>query len=542
MQYRHVITHAVGHGCAVREERGEDGGVELLACEVLPRAEVPAIRAGGLLDAPALRIAHLADSAVSRDQIREELAEFAAAYHAWYAGQRSVEVPPWGLEAAERILDRVRQTVTRVEAGVRPCATPTAPNSSMPSVSLSAPCCCRCGTPPPTRRVSGACAPTTWPSIRPSTPRRAGTLFQLAFLLLALDGVVDPGHRDRETTDLIWFPTGGGKTEAYLLLAAFIIALRRIRGEGGGTTVLSRYTLSLLTTQQFQRAATTICALEHLRRTEPGLGLERTHHHRSVGRRHHHPEQVPVRQGRLRRAARCQPPRGHLHSRPLPLVRHAHPATDLVQRPLRLRVRAKADKFAFYCPRDACAFHDVLPVAVVDQHLYQDPPTFVLGTVDKFARLAWEPDLGPPLRRRHRSSPPSLIIQDELHLLTGPLGTTVGLYEAAILELCTGPDGRPPKISRSDGHDPALRSNRSVPCTNRMSNCSRHPGSTPVTASSPSPTPAVPAASTSVSWRRATPRPRRRRHHGGHAPGRSPAPRGIPRRLLDARRLPPQPA
>ncbi|OZG69849.1 hypothetical protein BTA51_29100, partial [Hahella sp. CCB-MM4] len=109
-------------------------------------------------------------------------------------------------------------------------------------------------------------------------------------------------------------------------------------------------------------------------------------------------------------------------------------------------VRAETDEFTFYCTRDECAFHDVLPVAVVDQHLYEDPPTFVLGTVDKFARLAWEPDSGSLFGAGTGNRPPSLIIQDELHLLTGPLGTTVGLYEAAILELCTGPDGRPPKI------------------------------------------------------------------------------------------------
>ncbi|MFI1531134.1 helicase-related protein [Streptomyces griseus] len=109
-------------------------------------------------------------------------------------------------------------------------------------------------------------------------------------------------------------------------------------------------------------------------------------------------------------------------------------------------VQAEKDEFAFYCPRDECRFHDVLPVAVVDQHLYEKPPTFVLGTVDKFAQLAWEPDSGRLFGAGTGNPPPSLIIQDELHLLTGPLGTTVGLYEAAVLELCTGPDGRPPKI------------------------------------------------------------------------------------------------
>ncbi|MFC7881295.1 helicase-related protein [Streptomyces sp. NPDC057376] len=447
LQYRHVITHAVGHGCAVREERGEDGGVELLACEVLPRAEVPAIRAGGPLDAPALRIAHLADSAVCRDQIREELAEFAAAYHAWYAGQRSVEVPPWGREAAERILDRVRRTVTRVEAGVRTLCDPDRPElldafriaQRAMLLQMRHSASDQAGQ----RRLRSDDV-----ALDPPVDSEASWHpFQLAFFLLALDGVVDPGHRDRETTDLIWFPTGGGKTEAYLLLAAFTIALRRIWGEGGGTTVLSRYTLSLLTTQQFQRAATTICALEHLRRTEPGLGLgnepitiglwvgDTTTPNKFQSakvafgeqRDASHPEDIFI----LDRCPWCG-------TRILP------PTWSSVRSDY--GVRAKADKFAFYCPRDACAFHDVLPVAVVDQHLYQDPPTFVLGTVDKFARLAWEPDSGRLFGAGTGHRPPSLIIQDELHLLTGPLGTTVGLYEAAILELCTGPDGRPPKI------------------------------------------------------------------------------------------------
>ncbi|MEV6530497.1 helicase-related protein [Streptomyces sp. NPDC051639] len=446
LQYRHVVTHAVGHGCAVREDRGEDGGVELLVCEALPCAEVPAIRAGGPLDAPVLTISHLADPAVGRDQLREDLAEFAASYHAWYVGQRSVEVPPWGREAADRILGRIRQAVTRIEAGVRTLCDPGRPElldafriaqrAMLLQMRHSAP------------DQAGQRRHRTDPVALdpPVDPKATWRPFQLAFFLLALDGVADPAHRDRETTDLIWFPTGGGKTEAYLLLAAFTIALRRIRGEGGGTTVLSRYTLSLLTTQQFQRAATTICALEHLRRTEPELGLggpitiglwvgdsttpnkfETARTAFDEQRDASHPEDVFI----LDRCPWCG-------TRIMPPTRSSVRSD--------YGVRAEADEFAFHCTRDDCAFHDVLPVAVVDQHLYADPPTFVLGTVDKFARLAWEPASGSLFGAGTGHRPPSLIIQDELHLLTGPLGTTVGLYEAAILELCTGPDGRPPKI------------------------------------------------------------------------------------------------
>ncbi|MGW1093713.1 helicase-related protein, partial [Streptomyces sp. NPDC002596] len=446
LQYRHVVTHAVGHGCAVREDRGEDGSVELLACEALPRAEVPAIRAGGPLDAPVLTLSHLADPAVDRDQLREEIAEFAACYHAWYVGQRSVKVPEWGREAAERILGRVHQAVTRIEAGVRTLCDPDRPEllDAFRLAQRAMLLQMRHSAPDQAGQRRHRADPV---ALNPSVdPKAAWRPFQLAFFLLALDGVADPGHRDRETTDLIWFPTGGGKTEAYLLLAAFTIALRRIRGEGGGTTVLSRYTLSLLTTQQFQRAATTICALEHLRRTEPELGLggpitiglwvgDTTTPNKFQAakdafdeqREASHPEDVFI----LDRCPWCG-------TRILPPTRSGVRSD--------YGVRAETDEFAFNCTRDECAFHDTLPVAVVDQHLYEDPPTFVLGTVDKFARLAWEPDSGSLFGASTGNRPPSLIIQDELHLLTGPLGTTVGLYEAAILELCTDPDGRPPKI------------------------------------------------------------------------------------------------
>ena len=96
--------------------------------------------------------------------------------------------------------------------------------------------------------------------------------FQMAFILLNIASLVDPTHDDRNTCDLLWFPTGGGKTEAYLGLAAFTIALRRLRAKssgqpdaGNGTAVLSRYTLRLLTIQQFRRALGVITACEFLR-------------------------------------------------------------------------------------------------------------------------------------------------------------------------------------------------------------------------------------------------------------------------------------
>jgi hypothetical protein len=454
LQYRHVRTHAVGHGCAVEEryaapdERGERA-VTALKAAVMPEAEVSGVRAAGFTGSPVLNVLHLADPSVPLPQLHEELAEFAADYRAWYVGQLNTEVPAWGREAADRVLARVNAAVTRIESGVRTLCDPARPELQHAF-----------------RTANRAMALQMRHSARDQAgerrARRDAVLldpepsqdavwrpFQLAFFLLALDGVADPRHRDRTTADLIWFPTGGGKTEAYLLLAAFAMVLRRGEEDGGGTAVLSRYTLSLLTTQQFQRAATTVCALETLRRADPArygdepfsIGLwvgeatspnsyEKARAVFDDVRGAARPDDVFI----LDRCPWCG-------TRIMP----AHKSPDIGD----YGVRATADSFTFYCPRQECAFHDELPVAVVDEQLYDRPPTFVLGTVDKFARLAWEPRSGRLFGAGSGNRPPSLVIQDELHLLTGPLGTTVGLYEAAVLGLCTDRDGIGPKVVAS---------------------------------------------------------------------------------------------
>jgi len=98
--------------------------------------------------------------------------------------------------------------------------------------------------------------------------------FQLAFILMVLESLCNRNSRFRECTDLLWIPTGGGKTEAYLALMAFIMALRRRRARhdgdrtGGGTAVITRYTLRLLTIQQFRRTLRMVTAAEYLRVTE----------------------------------------------------------------------------------------------------------------------------------------------------------------------------------------------------------------------------------------------------------------------------------
>ena len=136
------------------------------------------------------------------------------------------------------------------------------------------------GSPPAPRDASAGCRPTTVdpPQWRP---------FQLAFVLMNLRGIVDPAHADREIVDLLFFPTGGGKTEAYLGLAAFTLVLRRLRNPGlprPASRVLMRYTLRLLTLDQLGRAAALICALELRAGARPGAARRVAVRDRALGR------------------------------------------------------------------------------------------------------------------------------------------------------------------------------------------------------------------------------------------------------------------
>ena len=262
-----------------------------------------------------------------------------------------------------------------------------------------------------------------------------------------------PNDPEREIVDLIWFPTGGGKTEAYLGLAAFTICLERLRGGGMGTTVLMRYTLRLLTAQQFQRASALILAIETLRvdrELGADLGAERISIGLWVGQ-----SLSPNSRGEARAALRS-----------LRQDRYAKNPFQVLQCPwcgmtftdrqnLGYREsRAKDGEqrtVQFICPDEACRFghgSTGLPIAVIDEDIYDTPPTMLIGTVDKFAQIAWDDRVGRLFGIGTAGHPPALIIQDELHLISGPLGTIVGLYETAIDRLCAR-DGRIHKIVAS---------------------------------------------------------------------------------------------
>lgn len=272
--------------------------------------------------------------------------------------------------------------------------------------------------------------------------------FQIAFLLMSLPSAVEGHHPDRETVDLIWFPTGGGKTEAYLGVAAFAAFYRRlIDPNDRGVHILMRYTLRLLTAQQFQRASGLICAMEHIRRREASalgndqysvgiwLGGDTTPNSREdarqVLRSLHKGDRYVANKLLLTKCPWCSAQIGPL---------------EFKRKPPRGAVRVvgyhdNGATVALRCSDPECEFVDGLPVFVIDDDIYDERPTLVIGTVDKFAMLAWRPQaraiFGLEPSGERGNSPPGLIIQDELHLISGPLGSMTGLYEAVIEDFCT---------------------------------------------------------------------------------------------------------
>lgn len=319
---------------------------------------------------------------------------------------------------------------------------------------------------------------------------RSWRLFQLGFFLINIPALSDPHHHDRSTdssaiADLLWFPTGGGKTEAYLGLTAYSLAMRRFQGEQNGVAVFMRYTLRLLTLQQFQRSAALICACEEIRKRRIAAGNTR------LGN-------VPFRIG-LWVGQRTTPNKTDQSDEALKRHRGNTSNFSYSGSPYQItncpwcgseiqpgnnnhmvveNYSSGRGRTFVYCGDSTgqCAFSPAkakdegIPIVVVDEEIYRLLPSLVIGTVDKLAQMTWQgpvqmlfgkvnsycprhgfgsPDLRCPQSHNKKGSfpavktemrgpirPPDLIIQDELHLISGPLGTLVGLYETVVDELC----------------------------------------------------------------------------------------------------------
>ena len=273
--------------------------------------------------------------------------------------------------------------------------------------------------------------------------------FQIAFILMNLESMYKKDSMERGIVDLIWFPTGGGKTEAYLGLSAYTIFIRRLLDkDNAGTAIIMRYTLRLLTAQQYERASAMICACEVIRReNEANLGSEEISIGLWVG--------ADTTPNTTKDAVSDFNDLYSHKSENNPFVMLKCPWCGAQMGPVdisggKVRIMAgyrvlvgarKTKKFVFQCSNDECAFSKTesnLPLYIVDEDIYEKKPTLLLGTVDKFAMLPFRPQAQGLFgyEKGVKKTSPDLIIQDELHLISGPLGSMVGHYETMINELC----------------------------------------------------------------------------------------------------------
>ena len=447
LRFRHRRTLAVGHGLAARWIDHPEAPCTKVWLDAVPAHVVRDVSADildeGTPAASALSIETLSLLTASPETVVPLLEAFVDAYAAWVESQRDEAAAMSGSsrEVALRILGRAEAAEDRMREGVR-LLSPGSGETHVREAFRLAMVAMRMQMEQLSRaRGATQVSPPRW---RP---------FQLGFLLTALASTADERHVDRALVDLIWFPTGGGKTEAYLGLAAFEMFLRRLRhgSKGGGTAVITRYTLRLLTSQQFQRAASLICAMEVLRHQESSLaGLPRFTIGLWVGDEVTPKDRKDAEKARNRMLEADFP--GEVNQFQLtdcpwcltPLLPERR-----VDDTSRYGVKSSGGLVTLGCVNAACHFHEELPVLVVDQDLYENPPTFLLGTVDKFAKLQFVPEAGRLLGLGVPYRQPSLLIQDELHLLSGPLGTTVAAFEAAIQVLLQQRSASPPKIVAS---------------------------------------------------------------------------------------------
>jgi len=508
LQHRRQRLYATGRLCAVDADvREGDIRAWRLRTTCFPAADVPTVEPGAIPGVE-LDMARLGSHDLAPDELVHGLRPLAERYLVWLDQQAARvaadrEIAAYR-EEAEAALHRARDVAARLGRAIELLRTdPLAleafrfANQAMARQRVRSELV-RARAARPDAGVAELLQELNTPANHSWRP------FQLAFVLLCLPGLTDPEHPDAHRGELaagqaqlLFFPTGGGKTEAYLGLTAYAIAIRRLqhvvgvgpdaRDGADGVAVLMRYTLRLLTAQQFQRATALLCAAELLRKerldagdvrwgTTPmrvGLWVGSSVTPNSFDDAEQRLVDAAARAGEGQVGGLLQFAACPWCGTPMDLGRDG--AADKVERRIRL-----------FCgdPDGRCAFSrrhstEGLPVLVVDEEIYRLAPSLVIATVDKFAQLPWKaataqlfglvdsrcerhgyrsPDMswcgpgGHPRRGEHpgvkpesvvvRLRPPDLIIQDELHLISDALGSMVGLYETVIDRLCSRPSGQ----------------------------------------------------------------------------------------------------
>jgi hypothetical protein len=432
--YRHAKTFAVGHGCAARWEGEDPSQKRLVASAIVPTARVRVAESNPKIVSPALSLKRAAE--MPKPELIAELRAFCKSYSSWIVDRReeASRLDTDLADVAREHLDRCTVVLERMLDGVD-----LLDDEQDPDVFVAF------------RLMLDAMlqqrARTDWlrsggdgqgPIVDEGPEWRP---FQLAFILLCLRGVADPDHGDRRIADLLWFPTGGGKTEAYLGLMAFVIFLRRLRGGHGGITVIMRYTLRLLTIQQFARATLLICCCEEIRRHRDDLGESPI----SIGLWVGEAGTPNTRQDARKALDRLQ--RGATPAKGNPKQLSNCPWCGRLLDSTHYWMGDHPPRLAIGCRNPMCEFSKGLPVYVIDEDIYDYRPSLIVATSDKFASLPWREQCRALFNLGTPDPPPELIVQDELHLISGPLGTLAGLYETAVDLICEAEGARPKVIA-----------------------------------------------------------------------------------------------
>ncbi|MEM4728039.1 MAG: DISARM system helicase DrmA, partial [Candidatus Bathyarchaeia archaeon] len=454
LQYRDVLEHVVGHGVSAEAICGSDGKCRKVKTVWIPQVEVERVEPSEIenVELEMEKLAQLKDG----DEAWSRLGPLVDAYQQWIGEQKKIleSLSDRRRQIAEDLIGRIIRVSKRIEEGIKSLADPAV---------LEAFCIANRAMAAQARRRSAILRGEDANLKAMEMPSPKWRPFQLAFILMNIPAIINPMHGDRQVVDLLFFPTGGGKTEAYLGLAAFTLVYRRLRERGdissAGVAVLMRYTLRLLTLDQLSRAAALICALELEREKSPqklgewpfeiGLWVGQAATPNKMGKKGDgNPESA--------RAKTIAFQNDDTKPSPIPLENCPWCGTKFKttsfilvpnsDQPTDLRVQCADRNCDFIRGR-------FLPIVAVDEPIYRRLPGFLIATVDKFAAMPWtglvgtlfgrvdrydkngfygpcDPGKGKKLERP--LSPPELVIQDELHLISGPLGTMAALYETAL--------------------------------------------------------------------------------------------------------------
>ena len=451
--YRNVHNYAIGHGTAADWDDNEP--VTWVSTATFPRYDIKPI-VPSVIDGVSLQMMKMSPLGNFHDTIIE-LRQLCAKYGEWIDGLYKIKdtLSSEYIDTAQRHIDNCHTCLSRMKQGVDLLEQNETVRTAFQYMNLAMLMQQLHYSLPLQRweddgsggirlispvRLPDVADKDTWPGnkVRYGMWRP----FQLAFILMNLHSMYARDSEERNIVDLIWFPTGGGKTEAYLGLSAYTIFLRRMLDkDDSGTAILMRYTLRLLTAQQYERASSMICACEKIRRENPALfGKNRLTIGLWVGG-----ATTPNKTDEAVKAY-SELYKDSTKNNPFVILKcpwcgaQMGPAHPQLPGYRKFRTKSRSFDFAFRCSNSSCDFsNEDLPLYVVDESIYEKTPTLLLGTVDKFAMLPFRPQAQKifGFEEGEKKSSPDLIIQDELHLISGPLGSMVGHYETLINELCT---------------------------------------------------------------------------------------------------------